>query len=275
MKIQGLTVNVPTFKGFVEFAKNNKHLVDIKDSIVEFIVLLSERAILSGDDHVYYDPYLIVQLVSGVRGACFLHPGDISEKDFDVCVGKPVLDIVENIPLPIGIALLDAYYSLLNQKLNVKSQADYTFNGMGAEKSVMRAQKIVELAEIKQDSRVLLIGVISDIVREIQKISAQVRLSDFLLSGTQVNGIEVVHDCTPFLDWADTIIMTGNVLKTETLEYLLKRTNNRKKKVVVYALTGGNIAPYYLRHGANVVTVEKFPFYWYANLPSIMEVYLR
>lgn len=263
----------PTFRGFVEFAQENKELIEEQDSVVEFIVHLSERAILSGDDHLYYDPYLIVQLVSGVRGACFLHPGDVREIDFDRCVGKPVLEVVETVPLPIGIALLDAYYSLLNQRLGVTPKNIYTFNGMGADKSLKRAQKIVELAKIKKDSKVLLIGVISDIVREILNLNAQVKLADFLLSGTKVHGIEVAYDAIPFLDWADIIIMTGNVLKTETLQDLLKQISNRNKKLIVYALTGGHIAPYYREYGASVVTVEKFPFYWYANLASTIEIY--
>lgn len=266
-------VRPSSFRGFVDFAQKNKRLVNEQDSIVEFIVHLSERAILFGDDHVYYDPYLIVQLVSGARGACFLHPGDVKETDFDLCVGKPVLDVVNIVPIPIGIALLDAYYSILNPKLGITPQNTYTLNGLGAEKSLKRAQRIVELAEITESSKVLLIGVISDIVREILNLNAQVKLADFLLAGTKIHGIDVMHDAAPLLDWADIVIMTGNVLKTETLEDLIEQINKRNKRLIVYAMTGGHIAPYYLGHGVSVVTVEKFPFYWYANLVSIMEVY--
>lgn len=268
-----MTVSHPSFRGFVEFARKNSNLVSEADSVVEFIVLLSERAILSGDDHVYYDPYLVVQLVSGARGACFLHPGDIKETDFDLCIGKSVLDVVEIAPLPLGIALLDAYFSLLNPKLGITPKHVYTINGLGAEKSQKRARTIVQLAEIKKETKILMIGVISDIVREILSLNAQVKLADFLLAGTKIHGVDVMSNAEPFLGWADTIIMTGNVLKTETLENLIGQIKRLNKKLIVYAMTGAHLAPYYIGLGAEAVTAEVFPYYWYAHIPSMMEIY--
>lgn len=264
---------VPSFSGFLEHAQSFRQLIADDDSVVEFATLFCERAILSGSTHLYSDPYLLVQLASGDRGACFLHGGDIQESDLDKCVGEKALDVVSSVPLPIGVALLDGYYSLINRVTDKKPQSVFAFSGTGSDKSMQRAKKIVDLAEIDKHSKVLFIGVIVDLVGSVLEKHAEVRLADFLLAGSDILGCNVHYDASPFIEWADTIIMTGNTLKTNTTEFLLKTISKLGTKLLVYSMTGSNIAPYYLNFGAKIVTAETFPYYWYANLESKMLIY--
>ena len=88
---------------FLEYAQRAFGSLDKSSTIVEFIVALSERAILSGSNHVYYDPYLLVQLVSGAQGACFMDPEDLQLTDLDNIPGKCAFDLVLHVPTYIQL----------------------------------------------------------------------------------------------------------------------------------------------------------------------------
>jgi hypothetical protein len=242
---------------------------------VEFIDFIIERAILSGNSIVYKDPFIIVQLESGARGACFLHPGDICENDLEGIAGKPIFDLLDKVKPPIEIALLDAFFEMLNTKENIKPQSILELKGLAYQKSKERAQKLIDLAGVRKYQKLLFIGAIADLVDAAVQKGAEIKLADFGLSGTYVHGVLVEYDARPMVTWADNIIMTGNTLKTNTIVDLLETIRRNKIPLLIYALTGVNIAPRYLYYGANIVTCEKFPYYWYSNLVSSILVYKK
>ena len=112
-----------------------------------------------------------------------------------------------------------------------------------------------------------------DIIRVILQKGAKLQVADFALAGTEFDGVRIQYDAEPLIESVDTVIMTGNTLKTGTIGKLLDTCKKLSKPVLVYAMTGANIAPWYLNHGASTVTSETFPYYWYAQTPSLMKVY--
>ncbi|HEY0068860.1 MAG TPA: DUF364 domain-containing protein [Chloroflexia bacterium] len=262
-----------SLNGFIEYAKLNRELLDNRKTAIEFVVSLTERALISGNHHVYADPYLIAQLISGAQGACFMHPGDFNESDLEGVVGNPVLDVVEKVPPHLSIALLDALYFHLNKIEGVVPSKVFRFRGLASQKSLHRANSIVKLAEITRTKRVALIGFISDIAKSVIELGAELQVADIALAGAEISSITIQKDALPLIEWADTVIMTGNALKTNTINDLLAASSKLSRHVLVYSMTGSNIAPRYLKYGASIVTSETFPYYWYANSVSTMCVY--
>lgn len=245
------------------------------DLIVEFIVAFCERAILAGNDHKYYDPYLMIQLVSGAQGYCFMDPADFKESELDGIAGHSIVELLKSdtIPLYIKVALMDAAYYHLNQINGNSPKEIFSFQGTGSQKSISRASKIVELSGVEKGSNLVLIGAIADIIKIVKQKGGRIQVADFALAGTTVEQIEIVYDCHPLLDSADIVIITGNALKTNTMSDLLSKCQQLSKRVLVYSMSGANVAPMYLDYGASVVTSETFPYYWYANTISFMSVY--
>lgn len=265
----------PNLEYFISYAQNYKSILNGPQYAVEAIIAIYERAILYGDDHLYTDPYLLVQLASGAQGACFLHLEDWNTNDLEMIAGQPVLDVISNYPRHIQVALLDALYYHINLMENIVPTGELQFEGTGSEKSLQRAKKLIELISIQNGSKVAIVGLIVDILRMALDKNAKVRVADLAESGKTICGIDIEYDAVPLLDWADTVIMTGNTLKTNTSEQLFKLAAKNSINVLVYSMTGHNIAPRYLGCGANVVTCETFPYYWYANTPSKMQIYKK
>ncbi|MDK2980886.1 MAG: hypothetical protein PWQ55_1233 [Chloroflexota bacterium] len=258
---------------FKELINKYDDALDIQSITIELITLFHERAVISGSNHLYYDPYLIVQLSNGNRGTCFIDPGEINESDLNKIAGNLAFDIIDRVPRSISIAILDSLFQGVNRLEKIRPRKTENFNGACHIKSKYRANQIINQLEIQKGDKVLLIGVVEDIVRKLNEINADVCLADFSLAGEIVEGLYVNYDAFEFIPDSKIIIMTGNTLKTDTLGILLESINRFKKKVLIYAMTASNIAPRYLNYGVNFVTTENFPFYWYANIESSLEYY--
>lgn len=260
---------------FVGHAQKYSNFFSESKYSVEALIAIYERAILYGDEHLYTDPYLIVQLSSGAQGACFLHLEDWNTAEFDMIAGRPVLEIVSNTPIHIKVALLDALYHHINIIEGINPSAEYQFQGTGSEKSLLRAQKLIELANIERGNKVAIVGLIVDILKMALEKGAQVKVADLAEAGKRVCGLLIEQNAMPLVKWADTAIITGNTLKTNTLNQILKIARDNSVNVLVYSMTGHNISPRYLNYGANIVTSESFPYYWYANTSSTMCIYRK
>jgi len=245
------------------------------DLTVEFVDIIMERARLSGNNIEYKDPFLLVQLESGTRGACFLHPNDISESDLEGIAGKFIVDLLgtKRIKQPIKVAILDAFYDMINKKEGILPKRVITLSGLAYQKSKNRAREIIELARVERNEKLLFIGAIADLISAAKQKGANIRVADFALSNLSIEGLKVEYDANPIMHWADRVIMTGNTLKTDTMTELLDAAQKRNLPLLIYALTGANIAPRYLNYGADIVTCEKFPYYWYSDIESSIWVY--
>jgi hypothetical protein len=247
------------------------------DLTVEFVDIIMERARLSGNNIEYKDPFLLIQLESGARGACFLHSNDISEDDLEGIAGRYIVDLLqtERIKHSIKIAIIDAAYEMINAHEGLLPRRIITLTGLANQKSKTRALELIDLARVERHEKILFIGAIADLIWAAKQKDTVVRVADFALSGSCIEGLNVEYDANPIINWADRIVMTGNTLKTDTITDLLTVIQNRKIPLLIYALTGANFAPRYLDYGADTVTCEKFPYYWYSNLESSIWVYQK
>jgi hypothetical protein len=260
---------------FYEHALLRRKLFQYGDDLLEAFICVIERAKVSPQGHMYTDPYVFAQLSGGPRGACFAHPDEVCVTDADSLIGRPVWDIFYEAPDYIKVALLDAVYAVVNIGLEVSPDARKRLNGTATAKSRQRAKFIVDLLGLEKGARLCVIGVIEDIVHAALDLGAEVKLFDFFLAGYKFLGQEVGREVDDSLEAADLVLVTGNAIKTRTMDNILRRCAEREIPVTVYAMSGANLAPHYLSVGANTVTCESFPYYWYSGLESVIDVYQR
>jgi hypothetical protein len=276
MDKESLLVQKLHISSFEESAYHYKHLIDTKLTIVDSLITFYDRTVHFGDVnlHVSYT-YLLAQLISGAQGACFVHLEDLNKSDLDGIVGKPVLDVIPFVPNYIKVVLLDALYSHINEVEGINPSYEYQLRGTASKKSSARAKKLIKLLGVTKGCKLAIIGLVANIARIALEKGAEVRIADLAEAGTKVLNLAVEYDAIPLIEWADIAIITGNTLKTNTLGQLVSMAAKHSTKVMIYAMTGHNIAPRYLNHGAELVVTEVFPYYSFANTTSIMRIYDR
>ncbi len=271
---ESLLVKNLHISSFEEGAYHYTHLVDSKLTFVDSLITFYDHTIHFGDEniHVTYT-YLLAQLISGAQGACFIHLEDLNVSDLDGIVGKQVLDVLPFVPDYIKVVLLDAFYYHINMIEGIKPSKEYKFRGTASQKSFARANKLIKLLGVTKGCKLAIIGLVANIARIALEKGAEVRIADLAEAGTKVLNLAVEYDAIPLVEWADIAIITGNTLKTNTLDQLLSIAAKHSTKVLIYAMTGHNIAPRYLNYGAEIVVTEIFPYYSYANTTTIMREY--
>jgi hypothetical protein len=271
-----LKLSTASIEEFYEHALARRASFAKGDDLLEAFICVFERARVSAHGHIYTDPYVFIQLSAGSRGACFAYPDEVDISDSELIIGQPVWDVFEQAPDYIKVAILDAIYVILNNDCpRLRPDVRKYFRGTAAEKSSQRAESIVNLIAVEPGMRLCMIGVIEDIVCASLESGAEVALFDHLLAGETFMGREIGRDAGSSLDSADYVLVTGNALKTRTMDDILQRSAASGIPTTVYAMSGANLAPHYLSLGVESVTCETFPYYWYSGLESVMDVYRR
>lgn len=263
----------PTIESFYHRALSQRLLLSENDVLVDAVIFISERARVTVNGHIYTDPYVLVQMSGGTQGACFAYPGDIVITEADALIGRPVWEIFDQASDCLKVALLDAIYAALNKTDGLRPKVREYVYGPAAEKSRLRAEVMGNLIQLKPGMRLCMIGVIEDIVRVALESGAEVRLFDHYLAGETFLGQPVLRDAVDELKMADRVLLTGNAIKTRTMATILRQCVEFRIPTVVYAMSGANLAPHYLAFGARAVTCERFPYYWYSHLESVIDVY--
>lgn len=240
---------------------------------VEFALEARELAVLSGSAHVYDDPYLIIQLTDGNQGYVFAHPDEITTQATATVVGRPICDVeLSALPRWLSVALLDAVTPIC--RVLPTPTRRLTLTGTARQKSLARANFIVDLLPVQHVENVAVIGGIEDIVERIAETASSLRIADFHLAGTKLCGIEVETDFISLLEWCDIALVTGNTLKTDTLSSACAMIEKRNTYAVSYTMTGHNIFPAFLDDlPFRWITSESFPFYWFAGSDSIINAF--
>jgi hypothetical protein len=238
---------------------------------IEFVLVATEYARLASGTHVYDDPYLIVQLSTGVQGYAFAHPGDFASDDLRVLPGTMLNDLTFDWSPALLTGVLDACVG----ELFTSPQPDrlVVLEGTASVKSQLRSELIVDL--LPSGTRIGVIGGIEDIVSGLAAKFDDVRVADFHLAGSRLAGFVVEADYRAVLEWCDCALITGNALKTDTLQTIVSLLTAHDVPAVCYAMTGHHIAKHYSRRAFTATIAESFPFYWFASTTSPIEVYLR
>ena len=240
---------------------------------IDFIVEMNEVARLGPESQLYEDPYLVLQLSNGVQGYVFAHPGEFETPVHRDLVGRsiPTIDIT-SLPNYLTAALIDALAGVVLPRR--EPNYSRTLRGTAAQKSGRRAEIIKRLtADPRKAERIAVIGAIEDIIHQLVLNANDVRIADYHLAGTTMANIRIEPDYNELLLWCDRVLVTGNVLKTDTLAAISRNIAKRRIHACMYCMTGHNLLPRIMSDlpFAHIVA-EEFPFYWYAN-PTRLKIY--
>jgi len=68
---------------------------------------------------------------------------------------------------------------------------------------------------------------------------------------------------------ADLAIVTGMTMATLTLDSILSTAARNSTKIIIFAETGANLAPFFMQYGVDVFIGEPFPFYIFNGVSEI------
>ncbi|MEE4194145.1 MAG: DUF364 domain-containing protein [Anaerolineae bacterium] len=179
----------------------------------------------------------------------------------------------------VEIALLDAGFSALP----TTPHQDFLLTGTSFEKAMQRADIVVDeiahLADgmnLKRNPRVLMIGVVGNIVRTMTDRGMDVYATDLDegLINRDISGVLVKNGephSVALISEVDVVLVTGMTLATDTLGTIIEEAKQYGRKVVVYAETGAWFGEAYCQHfGVDAVISEPFPFYIFEGHTQIL-----
>lgn len=212
-------------------------------------------------DSAYTDIGILAHTTGSGFCACFNENPQI---DLDL-LGKDVREITSR-DLSSRIAILDAGFSRLHRPPTYSMY----LQGSIQDKVIARANLITsEMMRFSSHTnssskKFLVVGAVSNIIKELIKTGAEVFATDLdkTLVNSSLEGVEIedgLERTIPLLQEVDVALVTGMTLSTDTLDEILTVARKSKVKIVMFAQTGANIAPYYLDFGAKTVLSESFP----------------
>lgn len=190
--------------------------------------------------------------------------------------GKAVLDLVDRNPIdilqdredmdfPLAVSLLDAAYGVHNRLTGSEPQHTLRHGGTYDQKADYRSHLVT--GQIESGKKVLLVGLVTQFVRDMLDRDIDVRVSDLSpeLEGTNVYGVPIVNSGNAWtldsLATCDEAIVTGASIATNTVDSIFEVAAASNTRLHFYLETGNNFGPELMRHGAASVIAEKFPFY--------------
>lgn len=257
---------------FFEEAVLDSGLAAVSGDVVDMVSLVIPYCKAAGTGQEITAPYLEVQLASGMRGACFMHRGDVKVEDLAGLVGARAVAGLKDAPHVARVALVDALSGHLPGVVGA-STSTVCLTGTYAEKSLARARTLVAAMGVHASMRVGIIGAVHDIVRACIEEGAMVKVSDIGQAGTSLLDVPIVADFQSVLAESDIAFVTGNVIKTGTLQDVLTTARAHGVRLAFFAMTGANFAARYLEVGAELVSTERAPYYWYSGVPSVLDLH--
>ncbi|HUY85098.1 MAG TPA: DUF364 domain-containing protein, partial [Candidatus Dormibacteraeota bacterium] len=175
------------------------------------------------------------------------------------------LDTHGNLDLPLRVSVLDAVYGAVNKRLDRTPKRIVSLDGSYEEKADFRSRLIT--GQLEKGSRVLLVGLVTQFVRDMLARDMRVSVSDMSpeLEGIEVYGVPVINSGNAWtldrLEVCDAAVVTGASIATNTIDSIFETAAASNTKLHFYLETGSNFAPELIRRGAESVVAEKFPFY--------------
>ncbi len=222
--------------------------------------------------------YLTV-LGSGTSGFAYYNGEPMQGEVIRQVIDRDAIEVLRNdrgLSFPLRISVLDAVYGEVNRILGKAPHQTFAHSGTYQEKANFRSQLLIK--QLEPGSRVLLVGLVTEFVRDMLGRGLEVSISDLSpeLVDTNVYGVPVVNRGN---DWtlrrlkaSDAAIITGAAFSSNTVDSILDAAEAGNVDLYFYLETVSNFAPYLIERGAKFVLAEKFPFY---DLPgeTVFEVY--
>jgi hypothetical protein len=215
---------------------------------------------------------------------CAFYPGNLDASELETLVGQHYR-VARDASLPLKVAVADTLFAFARPRLPACRWESEV--GTPTEKASWRARVVGDEAKRILGSartrssrpRVVLVGVSALILDELLRMDctvAAVDLDPHVVGWTARPGVLVGHgaDVEATLAESDMAVVTGMTLTTRSLGSILAQCVASHTRVLVYAQTGANIAPWYMLYGADTVVCERIPFYNFEGLSEI-HVYRR
>ena len=116
---------------------------------------------------------------------------------------------------------------------------------------------LLELIEIKKDTKITFIGLIKPLIRKISKLTQSIRIiEDTLLITPEFKHFECQKSYTQLEDeeiTTDILICTGTTLINNTLETILKKFKRKTDKIIILGPTASMIPDILFDYGVDIV----------------------
>jgi hypothetical protein len=221
----------------------------------------------------HYSNHVISLRVGQSVGSCFMAKDQISHATITACIGRSVQELLQHPEWPIRIAALDAYLSeVFAHAANPHARPLSIPAGTSTEKSLFRAQAVIDLLDIQPGQRIALIGVVNSLIMRIHERGGICLPCDYT-GGITEWGEPITPDMEQVLEQADAILATGMTFADRSFDRILSQARRRKIPLVLFAQTGSAIAPRFLGNGVTGVSAEPYPFFWLTGGPTQCYLY--
>ncbi|HZX07056.1 Rossmann-like domain-containing protein [Kribbella sp.] len=227
---------------------------------------------LPGADVTYRNYYVLLR-VGEVFGACSFEAGELDPSYCAETSGRTLADVLENDPLPVRIAALDAYLAAVEPH-HTSPYAEEVVLPAGTPdvRAKARDAAVAGLLDVAEGTKVALIGVVNPLVDAITDRGGICLPCDFNLRET-ASGLPVTQDMTEVIDAADAVVATGMTLSNGSFDVLLHSCREQGKPLAIYAQTGSAVARTFLGAGVTALSAEPFPFSQFSSRPSSLYRY--
>lgn len=209
---------------------------------------------------VYRNNFICIRC--GVHvGACYVEKKLVTTLDMSRYIGLPLRWLMEHDLLPIRVVGLDAYLGDIYPHHNYIATPVSIPPGTSVQKSVIRANSVIDMMDLQPGEKVALIGVVNSLINAIRKKQATCLPCDFNGIITE-KGDAVARNMWDVIPQADKILATGMTLGNGTFEPLLDYANRHHKPLTVFAQTGSAVFPQFMGKAFLNLSAEPFPFFW-------------
>ncbi|MBB5157990.1 Rossmann-like domain-containing protein [Saccharopolyspora phatthalungensis] len=223
-----------------------------------------------------YRNHVLSLRVEDAVGSCAVEPGELesgalSDEAVLDCVGAPIRELLRHPLLPVRTAALDAYLQWLRPH---RHHAEEVVIGRGnsLQKSLHRAESVVDLLPVEPGERVLVIGVVNSLLHHLRERGNGYIACDYKGGETEW-GEPVTSDALAALADCDAVLASGMVVGNATFQPLLDHARATGKPLVMFAQSASGILPCFLGSGVTAISAEPYPFFWLDGGPSVLYRY--
>ncbi|SDD10903.1 Rossmann-like domain-containing protein [Actinokineospora iranica] len=220
-----------------------------------------------------YRNHVVSLRVGQAVGSCAVEPDSVNDNAVYDCVGSTVDDLLDHPVEAIRVAALDAYLMSVRPHERHATETMTIPAGSSLDKSMARAERVIDLLDPQPGQRVLVIGVVNSLLHHLRGRGIAYVACD-LKGGVTEWGEPVITDAARALGRCDTILASGMTLGNGTLDALLDHARSTGKPLTLFAQTGSAVLPWFVGSGVRAVAAEPYPFFWLDGGPTTVHHYL-
>lgn len=212
--------------------------------------------------------------VGAAVGSCGVEAGPVE----DWCsltgdlTGATVHQLLDHPRPEVRVAALDAYLMHGHphpQAGGFEGEQIPIAAGSSLDKSLARADRVVELLPIGPGQRVLVVGVVNSLLAALRARELEYIPCD-RAAGTTEWGEPVLADAEGHLGRCDAVLATGMTLAGPTFDRLLHWARSTAQPLVMFAQSGSAVLPWFLGSGLHAFSAEPYPFFSLHGGPSVL-----